>query len=62
MMSMMSNLTVACSKYEEIVKLVAEQKKEQEAYVDTLQLQVNLVKSKVETLRALITKGRSIEF
>lgn len=59
---MMSNFAIACSKYEEIVKLVAEEKKEQDAYIDTLQLQVNIVKSKVETLRALITKGRTIEF
>lgn len=62
MMSIMSNFALTCSKYEEIVKLVAEQKKEQDAYIDTLQLQVNIVKSKVETLRALITQGRTIEF
>lgn len=62
MMTMMSNFAVACSKYDEIIKLVAEQKKEQEAYIDTLQLQVNIVKSKVETLRALMTKGKTIEF
>lgn len=62
MMSMMANYEIACSKYTEILKLYTEQKKDQEAFIDTLQLQVNLVKSKMETLKALITKGRTVGF
>jgi len=61
-MSMMAKLEETCCKYNEILMLVAEQKNEQNAFTDTLQLQVNLVKSKVETLQAIITKGRTIEF
>lgn len=61
-MSMMSTLAVTCQKYHEILSLVEEYKKDQTAYTDTLQLQVNLIKSKLETLTALATKGKSIEF
>jgi len=53
---MIENLTETCRKYDEILLLVAEHKNDQIAFTDTLQLQVNVVKSKVETLRALITK------
>lgn len=59
---MMTNLATACQKYEEILLLVKENRNQNNAFTDTLELQVNLVKSKIETLRALITKGRSIEF
>lgn len=62
MLSMMTNLEETCRKYNEIILLVAKHKNEQNAFTDTLQLQVNLVKSKVETLRAMMTKGRTIEF
>lgn len=61
-MTMMTNLTMTCQKYEEILSLVEEHRNQQIEFTDTLQLQVNLVKSKVETLRALITNGRTIEF
>lgn len=61
MMSTMTNLAVTIRKYEEILLLVAKHKHEQNLFSDTLQLQVSLVESKVETLRALITKGRTIE-
>jgi len=61
-MSMMANLATTCHKFDEILLLVAKHKNEQNAFTDTLQLQVNLVKSKLETLRALITKGKTIEF
>lgn len=62
MLSTMTNLAETCRKYDEILLLVAAQKKEQNAFTETLQQQVNLVKSKVETLKALITRGRTIEF
>lgn len=58
----MANLTSACKKYEELLSRVAEHKTEQNEFSDSLQIQVNLVKSKVETLKALITQGRTIEF
>ncbi|XP_060880213.1 uncharacterized protein LOC132952084 [Metopolophium dirhodum] len=61
MISMMANLEETCRKYNEIILLVTKHKNEQNAFTDTLQLQVNLVKSKVETLRAIMTKGRTIE-
>lgn len=61
MMSIMTNLAASIRKYDEILLLVAKHKNEQNSFSDTLQLQVSLVKSKVETLRALITKGRTIE-
>lgn len=61
-MTMMTNLAETCRKYDNVLILVAEHRNEQIAFTDTLQLQVNLVKSKVETLQALITKGRTIEF
>jgi len=57
----MANLEETCRKYDEIILLVMQHKNEQNALTDTLQLQVNLVKSKVETLRAIMTKGRTIE-
>jgi len=62
MMLMMTNLATVCRKFDEVLLLVAKHRNEQNEFTDTLQLQVNLVKSKVETLRALITKGRTIEF
>lgn len=58
----MTSLAETYRKYDEILLLVATHKREQNAFTETLQLQVNLVKSKAETLRALITKGRTIEF
>lgn len=61
-MSIMTLVAETCRKYDEIVLLVAKHKDEQIAFTDTLQLHVNLVKSKVETLTALITKGKTIEF
>lgn len=59
---MMTNLATTCRKFDEILLLVDENKNEQNSINEILQLQVNLVKSKVETLRALMTKGRTIEF
>lgn len=59
---MLTNLAETCRKFDELVLLVSEHKNEQIAFSDTLQLQVNLLKSKVETLTALVTKGRTIEF
>lgn len=61
-MSMMTNLAETCRKYDEILLLTAEHKNDQIAFADTLQLQVSLVKSKIETLQALITKGRTTDF
>lgn len=61
MISRMTNLEETCRKYNEVILLLTNHKKEQIAYTDTLQLQVNLVKSKVETLRAMMTKGSTIE-
>lgn len=61
-MTLITNLEETCHKYNEVLLLVAENKNEQNAFTDTLQLQVNLVKSKVETLRAIITKGKTVEF
>lgn len=58
----MTNLATTCRKFDEILLLVDENKNEQNSINEILQLQVNLVKSKVETLRALMTKGRTIEF
>lgn len=60
-MSMMNNLAVTCQKYKEILLFVADQKNDLIAFTDTLQLQVDLVRSRMETLTAIITKGRTIE-
>ncbi|VVC44958.1 Hypothetical protein CINCED_3A021099 [Cinara cedri] len=60
-MSMMADLTEKCHKYDQILLTLNESRNEQMAYADTLQLQVNLVKSKVETLTALITGGKATE-
>lgn len=59
---MMTNLAETCRKYDELVLLVSEHENEQIALADTLQLQYKLLKSKVETLTALVTKGSTIEF
>lgn len=61
MMSMMASLAKTCNKYDEILSRVEEHRNEQFEFSDALQIQVNLVKSKVETLKALITKGRTTE-
>lgn len=60
-MTMMNNLAVTCQKYNEILLLVAAHKHDQMLFTDTLQLQVNLIRSKMETLRAMVTKGRTID-
>lgn len=59
MMSMMANLARTCNKYDELLSRVAEHKNEQIEFTNSLQMHVNLVKSKVETLRALATNGRT---
>lgn len=56
---MITNLAEMCRKYDEIISLVNKSRNEQKVFTETLQLQVNIVKSKVETLTALITKGKT---
>lgn len=52
----MTNLAEMCRKYDEIISLVDKSRNEQKVFTETIQLQVNLIKSKVETLTALITR------
>ncbi|XP_050531951.1 uncharacterized protein LOC126900341 [Daktulosphaira vitifoliae] len=60
-MSLMNKVARTCQTYDEILLLVGQHRNEQNEFTDSLQVQVNLVKSKMETLMALTTKGRSIE-
>jgi uncharacterized coiled-coil DUF342 family protein len=56
-MSLMTNLARTCNKYDELLSRVAQHKKEQLEFTESLQMHVNIVKNKVQTLRALVTNG-----
>ncbi|XP_050438914.1 uncharacterized protein LOC126844638 [Adelges cooleyi] len=60
-MTLMSKVLQTCHKYDEILLLLEEHRNDQNIFTDTLQMQVNFVKSRVETLIALVTKGKTTE-
>lgn len=60
-MSLLNKVAKTCQTYDEILVLVEQHRKEENEYTDALQVQINLAKSKVDTLMALVNKENSIE-